>query len=32
MKKLIELTIKIDKWIINALLGMYPNLSKHMKK
>jgi len=31
MKKIIELIIKIDDWLIKTGLEMYPNLTKHMK-
>ena len=32
MKKLIQIIIKIDKWLTDILYEMYPELTKHMKK
>ena len=32
MKKIIELFIKFDKWLSKLGYGMYPELTKHMKK
>ena len=32
MKKLIQIIIKIDKWLTDKLYEMYPELTKHMKK
>ena len=32
MKKLIQIVIKIDKWLMDGIYKMYPELTKHMKK
>lgn len=32
MKKLIQIVIKIDKWLMDEIYKMYPELTKHMKK
>lgn len=32
MKKIIQILIKIDKWLIGEIYKMYPELTKHMKK
>jgi len=32
MIKLKNIIKKVDKWIIDILYNMYPNLTKHMKK
>ena len=31
MKKIIEIIIKIDAWLINSLYDIYPELTRHMK-
>lgn len=32
MKKLIQIVIKIDKWLTDEIYKIYPELTKHMKK
>lgn len=32
MKKIINIVIKIDKWLSDKVWEMYPELTKHMKK
>lgn len=32
MNKLIQIIIKIDKWLTDRIYEMYPELTKHMKK
>ena len=32
MKKIINILIKIDKWLSDKVWEMYPELTKHMKK
>lgn len=32
MKKLVQILIKIDKWLTDIGYTMYPELTKHMKK
>lgn len=32
MKKLVQILIKIDKWLTDIGYAMYPGLTKHMKK
>ena len=32
MKKIVQILIKIDKWLTDTGYVMYPELTKHMKK
>jgi len=32
MKKIINIILKIDKWLSDKVWEMYPELTKHMKK
>lgn len=32
MKKVLNIIIKIDKWLSDRVWEMYPELTKHMKK
>jgi len=32
MKKIIDILSKVDCWIYNQILNLYPNLTKHMRK
>jgi|TARA_R100000081_G_C4784479_1_gene153633 hypothetical protein len=32
MKKVLNIIIKIDKWLSDRIWEMYPELTKHMKK